>query len=200
MKALLVICCSLLVLHAAAQQGNGYVREGNGAYRNGDYKLAAGYYQKALGKDPGNSAALFNLGNSLQRQQDAANAIKQYDEVLSHEKDAGIRAAAYNNKALALVKQNDTDGAIDAFKHALGLAPEDNDIRENLQKAINDKKQKEQKQQQNKKPPQKNKPQPPKLANRQMMEQKFNELRNQEKQLQKQLQKKQQDGQPEKDW
>jgi tetratricopeptide (TPR) repeat protein len=192
-----------MALAAAAQEANSQVQQGNDAYRNGDYKLAAEHYQKALDKEPGNTAAKFNLGNALQKQKDAANAVKQYDDILSSTQDAALKAKTCYNKGLALVKQNDIDGAIDAFKQALGLDPTDNDTRENLQKALNEQKQRQQQKQPNKQQQKKQPPKPQqkqKLANKQMMEQKFKELRNQEKQLQKQLQRKPQEGQPEKDW
>ena len=142
MKTLLLVCCLGCMLAVTAQQGNNDVKEGNEAYRKGDYKLATAQYQKALNKAPNNIAAKFNMGNALQLQQDAANAIKQYDDILRTEKDASLRAKTFYNKGLALVKGNDNDGAIDAFKQALSLAPDDNDTRENLQKALNEQKQK----------------------------------------------------------
>lgn len=196
--------CFITVL-AHSQDGNSYVQKGNEAYRKSDYKTAVEDYQKALDKEPGNSAAKFNLANALLRQKDAEGASKQYDAVLGTAKDTLLKAKAFYNKGLALINQQNLDAAIDAFKQALNLAPDDNDIRENLQKALNEKRQKQQQQQQqqNKQQPKKDQPKPKpneKPLNKQMMEQKFNELRNQEKQLQKQLQRKPQEAQPEKDW
>ncbi len=206
MRVLILLCCFCISLTAAAQEDNSYVKKGNEAYRNSNYKLAAEQYQKALALKPGNVEAKFNLGNALQKQKDAA-AIQQYDDILSTRNIApALKANTLYNKGLALLKKDDAAAAIDAFKQALSLAPADNDIRENLQKALNEQKQQQQQQQKKqqdnkdkKKDPnkdQKNARQP----NKQMMEQKFNELRNQEKQLQKQLQKKSLEGQPEKDW
>ena len=203
MKILLTIICGFASFLATAQVANTDVQKGNEYYRKGDYKMASQLYQIALGREPGSTAAKFNLGNALQKQQDVAGAVKQYEDILATEKNAALRAKTYYNKGVALTKQNDNDGAIDAFKHALGLAPDDNETRENLQKALNEQKQKQQqqKQPQNKKDPKKNnQPQPPKTADKQMMEKKFRELQSQEKQLQKQLQKKSLEGQPDKDW
>jgi len=203
MKITLLLYCCFATIISMAQVANNDVHKGNEAYRAGDYKLAAEQYQKALVKEPGNTAAKFNLANALQKQQDVANAVKQYDDILNSEKDATLRAKTYYNKGVALTKQNDNEGAIDAFKQSLSLVPDDNETRENLQKALNEQKQKQQqqKQQQNKDDPKKNKQQPPqKQPDKQMMEKKFRELQNQEKQLQKQLQKKSMEGQPEKDW
>ncbi len=201
MKKFLVICYCMGIAHVYGQEGNSYVTKGNDAYRKNDYKAAAAEYQKALDKDPANNVAKFNLGNSLQKQNDVANALKQYDDILRTNKDASLQAKTLYNKGLALARQNNLDDAIEAFKQALNIDPEDNDTRENLQKAINEKRQKQQPKQKKQQSQEKPKPQSKqRQPNKQMMEQKFAELRNQEKQLQKQLQRKQQEGQQEKDW
>jgi Ca-activated chloride channel family protein len=207
MKVLMLFCCFCISLTAAAQEDNSYVKKGNEAYRNSNYKLAAEQYQKALALKPDNTAAKFNLGNALQKQKDEA-AIQQYDDILSTRNIApGLKAKTLYNKGVALLKKDDAAAAIEAFKQALSLAPADNEIRENLQKALNEQKQQQQQQQQKKQQDNKDKKKDPnkdqknaRQPNKQMMEQKFNELRNQEKQLQKQLQKKSLEGQPEKDW
>ena len=204
MKTLLLISFCLLSVAVFSQNGNNFVQNGNDAYRKNDYKTAVEQYQKALHKEPGNIAAKFNMANALLRQKDAAGATKQYDDILTTTNDQSLKAKTFYNKGLASIQQQKLDDAIAQFKQALNLAPEDNDIRENLQKALNEKRKKdEQNQQKNKQQPKKDQPKPQqkeKPANKQLMEQKFNELRNQEKQLQKQLQRKPVDNQPEKDW
>lgn len=196
----IVLCATGLLAHS--QQGNSDVQKGNDAYRKSDYKAAADAYTKALGKEPGNNAAKFNLGNSLLKQKNNEGAAKQYDDIITTAKDTAILANALYNRGLAQLRQQNLDAAIQSFKQALALAPADNDIRENLQKALNEQRQKQQEQQPKKQQQKQDKPkqQQQKPMNKQMMEQKFNELRNQEKQLQQQLQRKPQDNQPEKDW
>jgi tetratricopeptide (TPR) repeat protein len=205
MKVFLTIWLCVFTIAAYSQQGNSHVQKGNEAYHNNDYKAAAEEYQKALNKEPGNLPAKFNLGNTQLRQKNIDEANKQYDDILNNAADSGLRAKALYNKGLAFIQQQNLDEAINAFKQALSLTPDDNDTRENLQKAINEKRQKQQRQnqQKNKNQPKKDQPKPQqnqKPTNKQMMEQKFNELRNQEKQLQKQLQRKPVEAQPEKDW
>ena len=205
MKTVLLIWFCITTAMAYGQGGNSYVQKGNEAYRKNDYKVAAELYQKALDKEPGNTAARFNLANALLRQKNAEGAGKEYDKVLGTAGDTSIKAKAFYNKGLAQINQQNLEDAINNFKRALNLAPDDNDVRENLQKALNEKRQKQQQQQQqqNKQQPKKDQPKPKpneKPLNKQMMEQKFNELRNQEKQLQKQLQRKPTESQPGKDW
>jgi len=155
-----------------------------------------------LGKDSKNAAAKFNLGNALDKQSDPVNAEKYYDDVASSTTNASLKAKSVYNKGVAEAQQQKLPEAIESFKQALTLTPEDDEARENLQKAINDlKKQQQQQQPQPNKSKQKQQPQQKnKMPNPQMMEQKFNELRDKEKQLQKMLQQKPNQSQPDKDW
>jgi tetratricopeptide (TPR) repeat protein len=185
-----------------AQDVNKTIKAGNDAYKKGDYKDAASLYKTALTKDSKNVFAKFNLGNALDKQNDPIDAEKYYDEIASSSTDASLKAKSFYNKGVAEAQQQKLPEAIESFKQALLLTPEDDDARENLQKAINDlKKQQQQQQPQQNKNKQKQQPQQKnKMPNPQMMEQKFNELRDKEKQLQKMLQQKTNQSQPDKDW
>lgn len=202
-KMILVLLCGVISVASYCQQALTNVQKGNDAYRKGDYKVAADEYGKALAKDPTNQTAKFNLGNTQLKQKNMADAAKQYDDIINKTTDINLRSKAYYNKGLALVRQQNIDEAIQAFKQALSLNPNDNEIRDNLQKALNEKRQQDQQKQPQQKQQKKDQPkpqQPQKQLNKQMMEQKFNELRNQEKELQKQLQRKPSENQPDKDW
>jgi tetratricopeptide (TPR) repeat protein len=203
LKSILIIISIFLFYASQAQDVNRIISEGNDAYKKGAYKNASELYKKALKKDDKNSVAKFNLGNALEKQNDAANAEKYYDEVAAFSNEPDLKAKAYYNKGVAQVVQQKLPDAIESFKEGLKLTPEDNDVRENLQKAINDlKKQQQSLSKQNPKKQQKpqQEKQKNKLTNQETMEQKFNELRDKEKQLQKMLQRKPNASQPEKDW
>jgi len=203
LKLLLTIIYVLCFQLLEAQEVNVIVKDGNDAYKKGDYKNAAEFYKKVLGKDAKNSTAKFNLANALQKQSNFTDAEKYYEEAADIS-DAGLKAKALYNKGLSQVQQQKLTEAVEAFKQSLTLAPDDNDTRENLQRAINElkKKQQSQPQQQDKKdqPKPKQDKNNNKKPNKEMMEQKFNELRDKEKQLQKMLQKKINMEQPDKDW
>ena len=127
----------------------------------------------------------------MQRTNENNKSASLYDDVIKNTTDAGLQSKAYYNKALALLQQDKLNEAIDALKQSLRLQPMDNDARENLQKALEQKQQQQPPPQtkQNKKKQQNQKQQKQQQMNRQMMEQKFKELEDQEKQLQKELQK-----------
>lgn len=186
-----------------AQKVNSIIKSGNDAYKKGDYKNAEKFYKEALEEDNDNLFAQFNLGNALLKQNNIIEAAKYFSKASEAASDNDFKAKVFYNKGLTMIKYQKLPEAIDAFKESLLLDPEDNDTRENLQKAIEELK-KQQHQQPQQKPDQQKKPPPPKpqnkTANRDLMEQKFDELRDKEKQLQKLLQKKSNDNQPDKDW
>ncbi len=186
-----------------AQRVNGDIEKGNEAYKKRDYKTAVENYKNALRKQPDNNTARFNLANALQKENQTEQSKKNYDAVIASADINSLKAESNYNKALAFLKEQNLQNAIQFFEESLKENPSDDDARENLQKALNDfKKQQQQSQPQNQKQkPQQNpkqQKQPP--LNKDMIQQKFNELRNQEKQLQKKLQSKNNTTQPDKDW
>ena len=200
MRSLITILFVFVTGMLCAQPLDNIIKTGNDAYKKRDYKTATDLYKKALAKEADNLTAKFNLGNAYERQNKIFEAAKYYDDVAGTAGDAALKAKALYNRALAYVKEQKLPDAIETFKQSLKLEPSDNETRENLQKAINDLK----KQQQSQPPPKQNqKPQKNKKnkqPDKDMMEQKFDELRDKEKQLQKMLQKKPNSFQPDKDW
>ncbi len=200
LKIFVTILSIFLAVAVTAQEANSIIKDGNDAYRKGDFKNASQLYKKVLGLDQKNNTAKFNLGNALQRQNNFAEAEKYYEESASVD-DITLKAKALYNKGVAQAQQQKLQDAIEAFKQSLTLTPDDNDTRENLQKAINELKKKQQSSpQQDPKKQDKIKPDKNKQPDKAMLEQKFNELRDKEKQLQKMLQKKNNNTQQGKDW
>ena len=198
---LFILLCNFQI--AFAQKTNLIIKSGNEAYKKGDYKSAEKLYKEALTEDKNNLAAKFNLGNALLRQHNIAEAVQYFTQVSEAASDDAFKSKALYNKGLTMVKAQKLPEAIEAFKESLLLVPDDNDTRENLQKAIEELK----KQQHTQPPPQQNQQKKPdtkkqqnKTPNKDVMQQKFDELSDKEKQLQKLLQKKSTTEQPEKDW
>ena len=204
MKHFATIIIALLINSSLpAQHANNDIKKGNEAYHKGDLSLAIESYKNALRKEPENNTARFNLANALQKKNETEASEKNYDAIISKADIISLKSESNYNKALAFVKEKKLPDAINAFRESLKENPADDDARENLQKAMNDyKKQQQQNQPKPKDQPkqqnQKRQKQPP--VNKQMMQQKFDELRNQEKQLQKKLQSKNSSGDNDKDW
>jgi tetratricopeptide (TPR) repeat protein len=192
----------LLILSTAlyAQKASNYIAKGNEAYRKGDYDEAIKSYQTALKEDPSNVAARFNLANALQKQDNINEANKNYDKVVESASINSLKAESNYNKALAFIKGKDLLSAVGSFEASLKEDPNDDEARENLQKALNELKKQQNNQPQSNKQQQNPKQQKQPPLSKEMMQQKFNELRNQENQLQQKLQNKNNTTQPEKDW
>ena len=199
MKSIYTILSLLITSLTFAQQSNNAIVKANELYKKGDQKNAEAAYDEALKIDGKNTTALFNKGNSLFKQNKFSDAMKQYQTTAETSTDAELQAKAYYNKAVAEIKQQQYQEAIQSLKQSLKLNNSDEQARENLQKLLNEiNKQKQQEQPQKQQQEQKLKEKP--LTKDQAAKQ-LEMLRNEEKRLQKEVQ--QQKNKPtknEKDW
>ncbi|HMU08637.1 MAG TPA: VWA domain-containing protein [Ferruginibacter sp.] len=220
---LLIILCSLIPPGSFAQNEKALIKKGNEAYEKKEYENAAANYQKAIEKKPADPVAQYNLGNALYKNSKTDEAVSAYDKALSNPASAADKAKAFYNKGVVLQNGKKLPECIEAYKNALKLDPQDDDARQNLQKALQQLKQQEQKkdnkdnkekkkpkedqkkkEQEKQKPQEQNqppKPQPSKLT-KQDAEEKLKALLQQEKNLQDKLRRVNTGsvGKPEKDW
>ena len=179
-------------------------------YKAGDYSLALTTYQKALETDQKNAPALFNAGNASQKQQHYEDAAKYFQSVLKDASNPALQSKAGYNKGVAEIKQKQLQDAIQSFKQSLKLDPNDQDTRENLQKAINelkkqneknkDKKDDKQDKKDQQKKDEQQKQQPKNDMTKQQAENLLSQLRQEEKHLQDLQKLKIKQTNPEKDW
>ncbi len=204
-----------------SQSAKSSIIKGNKAYIENNYNTAEDEYRDALKNSENNVTADYNLGNALFRKDNTAEAVKSYDNAIANSTDSAIKQKAYYNKGVALQKAKKLPECINAYENALMLNPNDEDARQNLQRALkeqnkqpqnqkqNQKQNKDQKKQQPRKQPQNNQqknnePQPPpsKISKQDAIE-KLKSLLENEKQLQDKMQKMKEapaPNSPEKDW
>lgn len=220
--ALLFPFLILLPAGLFAQSEKAIIKKGNEAYAKKDFEAAITQYKKAAEKYPLNVIAQYNMGNALYRNNKADDAVSAYESAVSGFHTPVEKSRAYYNKGVVLQNNNKLPDCIDAYKNALKLNPEDDDARQNLQKALQQQKeqqQKEKKDKEQKKPKEdeKNKekqkpkeegkkedqpkPQPSKMS-KEDAEEKLKALLQQEKNLQDKLKKvgTASPNKPEKDW
>jgi len=185
--------------------------KGNEAYKNRQYGAAAGSYQKALKRSPENSTAFYNLGNALYKTNKPDEALQAYDNTAKTSADNAMKQRAYYNGGVVLQSQKKLPECIKAYKNALKLDPNDEDARQNLERALQQQKQQQQKDQQNNKQDKKDKkqdqkkeepkPEPSKIS-KQDAEEKLKSLLEHEKDLQDKLHKVKSNStdKPKKDW
>lgn len=197
--------------------------KGNKAYKENNYNAAENAYQEALKNSDTNATASYNLGNVLYRKNNTEEAVKSYDNAIQGTNDNSVKQKAFYNKGVALQAAKKLPECITAYKNALILNSNDEDARQNLQRALKEqqkqqqknqdqkkKQDKNQKKQQPKDQPQNNqqknnnqpKPTPSKLS-KQDAEEKLKSLLENEKQLQDKMHKIKgvpASNSPEKDW
>lgn len=150
MKTILTILCMGTVLCGWSQNATESILKGNQLYGQSQFELAEVQYRKALEYDENNEKAKYNLANALQKQNKFDEAAKILEELGSGSADAALKSAAYYNQGVAYTRMKDLDASIESYKKALRLNPEDREARENLQKALLQKKKQQQNEQQKK--------------------------------------------------
>lgn len=125
------VAAVLMCVAAAAQEDRAEVRRGNREFRKEQYREADVSYRKALLKDSTSVAASYNLASTLFRQQnfdEAAQYLGKISEIAgSH--DTG-RDIFFNSGDVAIAKK-DWQGAVNAFKKAMIMDPDDLEAKEN---------------------------------------------------------------------
>lgn len=193
-KILLFLIVSLSAAVSFAQEENALVK-GNEYYRQQQYDLAEKQYRLAVQQDPNNIRAQYNLANALYQQKKYDEAHDLFKKLQDDAPDKNIKEAAYYNNGVSYSKEKNLEESIEAYKGALRLDPNDQNARENLQKALLElkKKQKDQQDQQKEKS-QSN-------MSQKEAERKLKLLQEKEKQLHERLQKNgQKGGSQQKDW
>lgn len=219
---LLPVFICLLPMATFAQNEKELIKKGNEAYNKKEYDNAVTNYKQATEKNPVNATAQYNLGNALYKNKKTDEAVQAYDEALSKAVSKEDKSKSYYNKGVVLQNNKKLPECIEAYKNALKLNPQDEDARQNLQKALQQQKQEEKNDNKDKKKDNKSKddkkqkekdkpkdeeknnqpkPQPSKLT-KQDAEEKLKALLQQEKNLQDKLRKVNTatSAQPEKDW
>ena len=148
-KAAATVALLLVAITASAQTDRQYIREGNKQFRVGQYDKAEVSYRKAVEKNPKNPQAAYNLGNALMAQKKDSAAVQQFEQATRIETNPLRKAAAYHNMGVICQTHKMYGEAIEAYKNALRLNPNDDETRYNLVLCKHQKQKQDQNQQQN---------------------------------------------------
>lgn len=133
-----------------AQSDKVILKKGNEAYQKNEFEKAAEQYRKVTAKTPDNATAQYNLGNALYKNSKTEEAVTAYESAVKNLTVKEDKAKAFYNKGVVLQNNKKLPECIDAYKNALKLNPQDDDARQNLQKALQQLKQQQQQQKENK--------------------------------------------------
>lgn len=149
----LVLMMFAAIFSASAQKAErDYIRKGNRAFKDSVFVDAEVNYRKALEVNPKSSISMYNLGNTLVRQNKVQEAMEQYSAAAKIEKDKSKLAYIFHNIGDIFQTQKDYAKAVEAYKELLRNNPKDDETRYNLalaQKLLKDQEQNQQNQDQN---------------------------------------------------
>ena len=106
--------------------------EGMLNYQKQNYKAAEEYYESVLQNDDSNSKAYFGKGSSLYMQNDLKNAEISFNESIA-DSEKLLQSKAYFNLGNISYKNNKMDEALQFYKKALELNPDDDEARFNYE-------------------------------------------------------------------
>ena len=132
LRILLFVLCLLSFIPSYSQSERSLVRRGNRDIEKERCHDAEIKYRKALEENRLMEEAGFNLGNSLYLQDKYQEADSQYFDIASRAKNDSLKEASYYNLGNSFYKSEQYDGAVQAYKQALRINPDDEDARYNL--------------------------------------------------------------------
>ncbi len=168
---------------AKGQSADLLLGEGNKSYREGDYLAAAEVYRKALGIDSGHPVVHHNLASALYRGNDLAGAEAHFEKAAKYGRDRRQVALSWYAKGVSLSRQGRTEESIEAYKQSLRVDPTNEWARENLVRALREKKKKDSEQEKRKKDERPYQGDTPPPMDRREMQRLLDALREQEKKL-----------------
>jgi tetratricopeptide (TPR) repeat protein len=134
MKNWIIYCILLISFVATAQEKekDKTLPKGNDSFAEKKYADAEADYRISQSKFPKKSVASYNLGNSIYRQKQVAEAKNQFVKAIKEAKTKTEKHRAYHNLGNCLFTEKEYDGAVEAYKNALRSNPNDEETRYNF--------------------------------------------------------------------
>src|SRR4051794_30487962 len=123
---------------ANSQNNTSLVAKGNELYKKQQFEQAAEQYRKAADLITKDSKAQYNLGNALYRSKKAEAAGKAFNDAASITTDDTAKSKALYNQGVTFSSSKKLLESIQAYKESLRLNSTDEEVRQNLQKALNE--------------------------------------------------------------
>jgi len=151
MRKILLILSILLAINSTAQNKKSLLRAGNSLYADSSYNESEIQYRKSLEKDQNYFSASFNLADAIYKQERYSESSSLFDALKDNTKTNKDLTKVLHNLGNSLFKEQKLDEAIEAYKEALRINPNDNETRHNLALARKQKKQQEKNKEEEKK-------------------------------------------------
>ena len=135
-----IICCTIFIFFVYFLVGwvgkwTRSMKTGTDAYWNRDYDVAVESFQQATLDKPDNPIAYYNLGAALYKKGKYKAATAAFQRSLLKQ-NIPNQASVYYNLGNAQFQMSDLTAAIESYKFALRLNPQDSDAKNNLALAL----------------------------------------------------------------
>ena len=146
-KHIIVLIVTLIFITACGESAARYNNAGNQDYEAKDYSEAVDDYVAAQREDPDVPEPYYNAGNAYHRQGNFESAAAQTQQSLRIS-EGEVAQNSYYNLGNTFFEVEDWPAAIEAYKEALKLNPNDADAKYNLELALQNLQEQQQQQQQ----------------------------------------------------
>jgi len=134
-------------------------RDGEDLYHKEDYDKALNSFIDAQIESPEDARLKYNIANAHYKTRNYDEAIKSYLDVAFTAQDISLEEKSYYNLGNCFYRQGKLPEAVEYYKKALDLDPEDQDakynlefVREEIKRRMNEAKKRQEEQQKNKQP------------------------------------------------
>jgi tetratricopeptide (TPR) repeat protein len=138
MKVYILLLSFILSVNIFAQSSSQLLNKGNKKYGEGKYNEAEILFRRALeSNDKWVKEAMYNMANSLYKQNNYEEAEKIYSQIASNSAlNNNQKSQLFHNLGNSQLLQEKYKESIDSYKKALRINPTDEDTRYNISYAI----------------------------------------------------------------
>ena len=136
MRLLGLLFLSLISITGFSQEWRDSLMEARKAYNAKDYDKAMRYYQSAQNKNIDGIDLNEEMGQTAYKKRDFEKAEQIYQEANSKLSNEKQQARNHYNTGNSRMKSKNYQGAVDSYKDALRINPDDKEARYNLSKAV----------------------------------------------------------------
>ena len=131
-----LLALGLALVTACGSSAEELNQDGNEAFAKQAYEDAIQAYESAKIESPELAEPYYNAANALYRQEKYVEALEELQKALAYAEDQTLAENSFYNMGNSSYNTQEWEAAVDAYKEALLLNPDDEDAKHNLELAL----------------------------------------------------------------